>query len=276
MNDAEDIRRFIKNLNKSYTIPTVFTKILKIVKDENSSPQDLYRIISHDQGIAEKIVRVANSTIFGHSGQVRNIKHAIMFLGYDRIKSIAMGVSVLDIFKPDRSSFDIKNLWIHAYEVAYIAAAMSEVINMSLPEDSFLCGLLHDIGRVVFYEKDRDRFFKIGTGDDMLEKEMELFGCTHSEAGSWYAEHAGMPEDIILSIRYHHEPSKAEGNKIGVSITSLAEALSRRFSPRIEDDGIWTAEHDTIMLEFSLTEEYMSQLAQRLTGLKYEVDSFLE
>ncbi len=275
MEYGDDIRKFIETMNKSHTIASMLRKILAVIKDDNAPPQDLYNLVSHDQGFAERVVRMANSAMFGHSGQVRDIRHAIIFLGYERIKSIAIGMAVLNIFRGDKS-FDVHNLWMHGYEVAYISAAISDTISMSQASESFLCGLIHDMGRSIFYKKDPKKFFEIGTDDDMFDKEKELFGCTHPEAGAWYAEYAGMPEDIILAIRYHHQPSRATGNKTGVSVTALAEALSRRFSPKIEDDGIWTQEHDAIMLEFEFNEEHVISIGQRLGSLRHEIDNFFK
>lgn len=271
--DQNAMKEFIKGLNKSYTIPSRLSRILAVTRDENSSPQELYNLISHDQALAERVIILANSAMFGHSRDVKSIKHAVLFLGYDNIKSIALAMAVMDIF-PAHTSFKIKNLWIHGYEVAYISAAISDIVSMAAPSEVFLCGLLHDIGRVILYRKDNDKFFEIGTSDDMFDKEIEMFGCTHAEAGAWYAEYAGMPEDIVLSIRHHHHPSKTRGNKLGVSIVSIAEALSRRFSPKIEDDGIWTDEHDAILLELSLDEDELLPIGEKLGGLKREIEKF--
>lgn len=271
--EEQTVKKFIKRLHDLSTIPAMLWKILSIVRDENASPQELYQVISHDQSIAEKVVRVANSPIFGHSGEVKDIKQAIMFLGYNRIKSIAMGMSIMEIF-PARNSFNMKNLWIHSYEVAFISAALSEITPMACPGECFLSGLLHDIGRIIFYKMDHKRFLDIKTTDDMLEKEKGLFGCTHADAGSWFAEDTGMPKEIVYCMRYHHNPSAADDYKNTVAIVSLAEALSRVFSPRIEDDGIWTAEHDAIILEYSLKNDEVMAIGKRLKNLKSDIEDF--
>lgn len=229
------VKNFIARLSDFSTIPDMLGKIIRIIMDENSSPQDLYNLISRDQSLAEKVVRVANSAIFGHSGEVKDIRQAIMFLGYERIKSIAMGMSIMAIF-PSRNSFNLKGLWIHSYEVAFISTMISEIIPFSSPSESFLSGLLHDIGRKVFYKMDPKRFLEIKTTDDMFDKEIELFGCTHMDAGSWFAEDRVLPEEIVYSIRYHHKPSLSDSYKNVVSIVSIAEALSRIFSPKIKED----------------------------------------
>ncbi len=269
-----DVRRFIKRLQDLSTIPSILFKVISVVKDENASPNELYGLIAKDQSLAEKVVRVANSPVFGHSGEIKDIRQAIMFLGYNRIKSIAMGMSVMEMF-PARN-FNIKNLWIHSYEVAFLSAAISEIVPSTSPSESFLAGLLHDIGRIIFYKIDHNKFFEIKTNDDMLQREMELFGCTHADAGSWFAEETGLPYEIVYSMRYHHEPAKANDFKSIVSIVSLAEALSRTFSPRIEDDGIWTTEHDSILLELSLRNEDIESIGKRLKESRSDIEDFFK
>lgn len=272
MNSSE-VRQFIKGINDLPTIPALLGKILSIIKDENSSSQDLFRLISHDQALAERVVRVANSALFGHSGQVKDLEQAIIFLGYDKIKAIAAGMTIMDVF-PAQSSFNIKNLWIHSYEAAFLASTLSDMIPMTSPRECFLSGLLHDIGRIIFYMINHEDFHKIQITDKMLEFETELFGCTHSDAGSWFAEETGMPAEIVAVTRYHHKPSAAKEYKDAVSIISLAEALTQHLSPHIEGDGIWTKEHDAILLEFSLTDDKLMHIGDSFLGAKPVIEKF--
>ncbi|MCL2102594.1 MAG: HDOD domain-containing protein, partial [Syntrophorhabdaceae bacterium] len=173
--DAQDIQKYIRETYCSRTLPSLLSRVLEVVRDENSAPQDLYKLISHDQVFAERVIRTANSVFFGHSGRVKGLPHAVMFLGYERIRNIALAMGAMSFF-PGKSSLDVQNLWIHGYEVAYISGAVSETINMASPDEAFIVGLIHDIGRVIFFEKDRERYYRIGIGDDMLDKERELFG----------------------------------------------------------------------------------------------------
>ena len=277
MGEAEgrEIRDYVNGIYRSRTIPSLLGKILDLLRDDDSSPQDLFLLISHDQVLAERVIRVANSVIFGHSGKVKGLQHAVMFLGYERIRAIALAMGVMEVF-PGRNSFDVQNLWIHGYEVAYIAAAISDTICMATPDETFLSGLLHDIGRVIFFEKDRERYYRIGTDDDMLKKEIELFGCTHAEAGGWYAENVGIPNELVQSIRYHHSPSKAKESRLCVSIVSIAEVFSRTLRPRVIDDGIWTPEHDAILLELSIGEDTKHAIRHKLSGLEYDIKGFFQ
>jgi putative nucleotidyltransferase with HDIG domain len=271
--NVSDVQKFIKNLDGLPTIPVLIGKILSICKNEDSSFEDLGRLIDHDQALAERVIWAANSAVFGHSGRVRDIRQAVMFLGFNRIKSIAVGMNVLEVFPP-RSSFNLKNLWIHSYEVALIASAVSDSVTMTSPRECFLSGLLHDIGRIIFYKMDPKQFSDILTTDNMLDKEMAVFGCTHAEAGAWFAEEACLPLEIVSTTRYHHNPSQAREFRDAVSIISLAEALSRMVSPRIEDDGLWTKEHDATLLELGINDSQLAVVGKNLYGSKLEVERF--
>jgi len=271
--NAADVKRFVKGIGNLSTIPLLLDKIQTIVWNENASPEKLYELIAADPALAERVLRTANSVFFGHSGEIKSIKQAVLFLGFDRIKSIAIGMSVMNIF-PAGSSFKVEKLWIHSYEVAFIAAALSDVVAMTEPKECFLSGLLHDTGRIILYIMDHKAYLDIETTDTMLEKESVVFGCTHAEAGAWFLEEIGMPPDIVSTTAYHHNPSGATENRDMVSIVALAEALSRKLSPRIEDDGIWTREHDAILLEFGLSETAILQLGEKFNEAKSEIESF--
>jgi putative nucleotidyltransferase with HDIG domain len=268
-----EVKSYLSHLEGLSTLPVLNGKILSIVKDENTSEKDLVEVISHDPALAERVIQVANSALLGHSGQLRDIRQAILLLGFDKIKSIAVGMKVLDLI-PHHHSFDIKNLWIHCYEVALIASEVSEYVTMTSPEESFLAGLLHDLGRILFCKIDQERFFQIGTTEEMFEKELDLFGCTHAEAGAWLAEAAGLPQEIITVARFHHHPSEAREFRDSVAIISMAEALSRMFDPRIEDDGIWTEEHNALLLELGIDHDQLILMGQQLVLSRKEAERF--
>lgn len=271
--NADDVKKCIKNLDGLPTIPALVGKIFAICKNEGSSLEDLRKLIEHDQALAERVIRAVNTTLFSHSGRVQDIRQAILLLGFDRVKSIAAGMNVLNVF-PSQPGFSLKNLWIHGYEVALIASSLSERVTMTDPQECFLAGLLHDIGRVIFFKMDPEQFSKIVTTEDMLEKEIGLFGCTHAEAGAWFAETAALPEEIVSTLRYHHHPSQAKEFRDSVSIVSLAEALSRMVCPRLEDDGLWTGDHDALLLELGIDNEELTKVGKDLYGSKIEIERF--
>jgi HD-like signal output (HDOD) protein len=272
---ASEVKRAIDRLDGLSTIPVVLTRIFEVTGDLSSPPEELYNIISHDQAIAEKVIRMANSPFFGHSGKVGEINQAIMLLGYEHIRNIAISVSVMSMFSR-RGDINLRNFWAHSYEVAFLSAYVAEIATIVSPRTAFLSGLLHDTGRLLFYSHFRDKYKAIFATDDLLEKEVALFGCDHALAGSWLLEKARLPREQVLAIRYHHAPSKTSEFADHVAVVSLAEALSRRYNPRIEDDGIWTEEHDAALLELSLSNDDLEDIGVRLCQEEQAIKSFLE
>jgi putative nucleotidyltransferase with HDIG domain len=184
-----------------------------------------------------------------------------------------MGVFMMFTRKTDRN---LRQFWAHCYEVASTAGLIAQATTMVNGSTAYLAGLLHDIGRLIFFSLNFQQYRAILGTDDLLERETEIFGCDHALAGSWFAEKAKLPEEITLSIRHHHAPSAAKSYHDIVSVVAISEALSRRFSPKIEDDGIWTSEHDAILLELSLSSEDLDDIEEKLGAEKAEIDRFLD
>jgi len=273
MTDKSEVKQFIKRFHDLSTTPALLGKILALIRDDTYSIENLSNVISYDPAMAERVLRISNSAFFAHPGQIKDVQQAVLFLGADRIKAIAVGMTVMNIF-PSPGSFHIENLWLHSYEVAFLSSVMSDKISITQPQECFLSGLLHDIGRLVLYSMDHQRFHQIETTDTMLAQETELFGCDHAEAGALFAEEIGLPSGIVTTIKYHHTPSAAPEDMSMVSLVALAEALTRMIKPRVEDDGIWTREHDAILLEFSLAENDLHEIGERFKEAQVQIESF--
>ncbi len=270
--NEDGVKRYIKNLVGLSTIPSLMGKVLGVINDPNSPTREILDVIAHDLSLAERVVRVANSSLFGHSGEVKDIGQAVMLLGYDRIKSIALGMSVMTLF-PSKKSFDPANLWKHGYEVAVLAEAFSQIICMTCPQECFLLGLLHDIGRVILSALYAGRLPDI-KGDNILEEEKKYFGCTHAEVGAWFAAEHGMPPEMISVNQYHHSPSHTKEYRDSAAIVSLAEAMSEKLSPCPENDGRWTEEHDILLMEYDLKDEDLQFVGGKFCAAKPEIENF--
>lgn len=270
--NAQDVKKFILGMQGLSTIPVMLTKIVKTCSDEHSRANDLHNLITADPALAERVLRIANSVLFGRSGQIKDIQQAIMFLGFERIKSTALGMTVMSAFPAgDTSTAD--SLWTHSYEVAFLASSLTKLVPGTVAGECFLAGLFHDIGRIIFFMMDYDRFLGIASWDDMPDQERAAYGCTHAEAGTWLAESLGIPKPLIPPIAFHHHPLEAKEQKDLVAVIALAEGFSRRFSPRIEDDGIWTAEHDDLLKRYSISDDKLEAIGDRLVEARPEIES---
>ena len=144
------------------------------------------------------------------------------------------------------------------------------------PGSAFLAGLLHDSGRAVFHKLAPNLYKEVSGNSALLPTEVSLFGCDHAVAGGWLAETTGLPRDQMLAVRYHHAPALAPEFKDLAAAVSLSEALASRLSPGDENDGVWTKEHDEILLEFSISADDITEISYRLRAEEPEIMRFLE
>lgn len=103
----------------------------------------------------------------------------------------------------------------------------------------------------------------VNNDNKIFDAEAEIFGCSHAEAGAWFIEDANLPVEIIMPMLYHHNPLSADNCKDIVWIVSLAEALSGRFGPKKECDGIWMHEHEVIQAKLSLKEDDIIGISEK-------------
>ncbi len=264
----------IKKIRDLPTLPVILMRLYDVLQDEGSTFQDIAEIIKHDQSITERILRVANSPYFGHSGKIVSIEQAVMFLGYDLVKGICLGATTFKLLDKTKLS-NVSNLWRHSYEVAIIAANLADHISNVDRAVTFVSGLLHDIGRVVFLSIDKEQYLNLIYNEDLLSKERAVFGIDHTIAGEEFLRSANLNEEIVIAVGCHHQPSSARTFKETASVVAIAEGLSRMYFPRFEDDGYWSDELDAVLLEFRLDEEMLNETRERSFTEANEMEALL-
>lgn len=193
------------------TLSVVLNKVLRVAGNDRSSADDMAEVISQDQALTSNVLKIANSAYFGLSQKVTTISRAIVVLGFDAVKSIALSASVIDAFRKhaNHEHFDRSRFWTHSLACAYMSRKIAGVTHKSQAETAFVCGLLHDIGKIVldiyFPDSYRCVLNKLDNGRrTSMEAEDEVLGFTHPEVGMWVAQRWKFPKSIIFSIANHH------------------------------------------------------------------------
>ncbi len=244
----DQVKSYIDELSSFPTVPFMIGKIGGLKNNENSNDfENLYNIISHDQAIAERVLKIANSPFFGHSGEIDNLRQAIMFLGFENIKNIALSMKIFNYFSK-KSKISLYHFWAHAYEVGLISAKISEKFYFK-EGNIFLMGLLHDIGRLLFLTIDAKKYLDFFNDKDLLKKEKNLFDCDHCLAGFLVAEKSYLPDEFKIVIKYHHNPLSAKEYKTESIIVATAENLLCRLKQRYGCDGTASDEELIGMIE---------------------------
>ncbi|KMY68209.1 HD family phosphohydrolase [Desulfocarbo indianensis] len=218
--------QLLKNLP---TLPGMIDKISRAVESKRFSAADIGKLISRDQVLTAKVLKLANSAFFGFSRKVGSLTQALVLLGFDVVKGLILTSSVFDLMKNKG-----EDLWRHSMGVASAAAIIATEVGMPDAEEASLAGLLHDLGKVVIRVHMPDDSASINElveveGLALREAEREVLGFNHTQVGQWLAESWKLPEQLSEPIRWHHKP---EGSRAAPQMTAavhLADCLVRGF-----------------------------------------------
>ncbi|MDX9701408.1 MAG: HDOD domain-containing protein [Candidatus Auribacterota bacterium] len=216
------------------TLPHVVTKLEKMLENPNVSAEEVNRVISSDQVLTAKILKLVNSAFYGFPGQISTVTHAVVILGFSTVQTIALSTSVFDLFEMESKAgrFDRRRFWEHSIATAVISKLIAQKYLPADPEKAFVAGLIHDIGKVIL-----DQFLHVYLQcimeevykDDILfvDAERRVMECGHDDMGAWLAEKWSLPIALREAIACHHQPAKAKEGKILASIVHLADIFAR-------------------------------------------------
>ena len=229
-----NLSRIIKNIEDLPTLPRNVLAITELVNNPQSSARDLAGLITEDQVLTARLLKLVNSAFYGFPRRIATVTGAIVLLGFDAIRNLLLTTSLFDFFsgQRDNGSFKREALWDHSLGCAVGAKAIGAYLGYEKIEELFVSGLLHDIGKIVemvFLRKDFEKVNTVVGVEDILfvEAEERLLEYTHAEVGKILAEQWSLPLKHVDAIAYHHEPHRSEQFAVESSIVHLADILCR-------------------------------------------------
>ena len=240
-----DSQTFLKKLDSIPDIPTlpnIVIEVNKMLQDYDTSIKKLGNIIEKDQAMVTKILRLVNSSFYGFRSKIKNISHAIIILGFNTIKNAVVSVSIIKTFSGKKTfeGFDITDFWKHSVGVAVTSMYLSEQTKLDSPDDCFVVGLLHDIGKVVLAQYFTGLFDGVWKsikedGLSFSEAEQKLLPVNHARIGGYLAKKWQFPASLIDSITYHHAIRKSVANLNQLLIVHTANNIVNSYKV---DSGI--------------------------------------
>jgi len=217
--DAQTFLKKLDSIPDIPTLPTIVIKVNKMLQDHDTSIKNLSKVIEKDQGMVAKILRLVNSTFYGFRSRITNIPHAVIILGFNTIRNAVVSVSIIKTFSGEKSfeGFEIKDFWRHSVAVAVTSRYLAEQTRLDSPDDCFVSGLLHDIGKVVLSQDFTELFGLVWKsvkedGLSFYEAEQKLLPVNHAQIGGHLAKKWQFPGSLIDSITYHHAIRKGVSN----------------------------------------------------------------
>src|SRR5215208_1806687 len=208
------VLEMVKKVSSIATLPEITAKIIATVEDPKSTPAHLHKIVAHDPALVTRILKVVNSAFYGLPGQIASVERAIVLLGLNAIKNIAVAASLGQLFRGGKlcEGFVPKDLWTHCIAVGVTARELARQMKLPIADEAFLAGLIHDTGMLVGLQVWPDKLKEAcelarTTERDFCEIEREVTGVDHQQLGQGLAELWKFPRSCQLVAVYHHRPT---------------------------------------------------------------------
>lgn len=256
--------RILKTVQDLPPMPQSILKAREIMRDPHSSFGDIAAALETDQALATKVLKLANSPYYGCAGKVSSLKQASVVLGVKTLEEMIAVAGTSRFIGKDLEGYQLGagDLWHHSLGVAVGAKIIANRRNPAIAGDAFTAGLIHDVGKLALapYLLERkevfDAFMAKGN-ESFLRAEKQILGFDHGEVASELCKRWNVPDNLTAPIRYHHSPSRAQGNEL-VYMVHLADIIAMMSGLGAGVDGMFY-EMDDRSLEFlGLQEEEMN------------------
>ncbi len=233
---SERATKLVAEIDDIPPMSQVVSRLLQMLSDPEKSLKDLAAILAEDQAMVARIIRVSNSALYRSVQEISNLNNALTRLGIKAIRSILLTSATRDLLLSDKSAGGMwsRVLWQHAKECALASRRIADHVKYPDPEEAFVAGMLHDMGKLVILLKHRNLYQqirKIQSGENVSSTEAERFvlGFSHPEVGGMLMEKWHMPETLKICVQYHHDPASSSGDKKLSWIIAYGNALSNLY-----------------------------------------------
>jgi putative nucleotidyltransferase with HDIG domain len=252
-------------------IPTVILESIKLLNDPSATVKTIQEQILLDQSLTAFILKVANSALYGLMREVTTVSYAINLMGYNTTKSILTAYLSKNLYSARGGKLLQNVLWRHSISTAVLGKTMAEQLAMTNPEEVFIAGLLHDIGKGVLLKNKTDDFEKIvqlicNDKKTSLQAEQEVLGFTHVEVGYLLMQDWRFSERIMETLVYHHNILGYRGDNYMAPVVSLANKSSHRLDYSFDKPWVELTELPVLQMTEKTLAEIEAEAEEEITN----------
>jgi HD-like signal output (HDOD) protein len=231
--NKKDIEQILSRVDNLPPLPAVADEALRILNDNNSSKNDVVKIVSREQSFIAKILAIANSPIYGLRKEVSTLSFAVFVLGLKEIKKAVFALAFVKSFQMEKDKyFNPESFWVHSFVVGNLSRKIAMDLDLMNSGEAFISGFLHDFSISLLHREFKAEFVEIyklvETGVSFDSAEKEILGVTHSEIAKSVLGKWDLPDILIDTVSNHHTPSLSERDKRLTSIVHLADYITSK------------------------------------------------
>ena len=226
-----EIRKLAGKLDALPTPSEKYLQLMKVLNSSTSSIDEIAAIVEADPSLATKVLQAVNSAMFGASRKTVSISDAVQLIGVQVLRALVLTIHVFDFYQNARLKNEVRQLWNHSAEIARKARqlCLDRRWPIDIAEEAFLCGLLHDVGRLILAatpEATRAelfpqyKFFREGEVDCPVSRLIE------AEAATYLLSLWGLPDSIINTVHGHAAGNPTPASSPDEPSTAVAIALA--------------------------------------------------
>jgi HD-like signal output (HDOD) protein len=226
-----DPQSLVQEIEHLVSLPDICVRVNQMVSSQDYTMSELAELIAQDADISARILRMANSPLYGQRSKVETLTRAVTLLGGEELRNLAMATVAQRTFVGiPESLVNMTDYWQHSVTTGVMAQILAKRCNILHSERLFVLGVLHDVGRLVIYlalpNESRDILLITG-GDNWIlsEVEQDVLGFTHLEVGRALLKSWHLPESFQAVAGYHNAPDKVVDFPLEVSLVHIAKAV---------------------------------------------------
>lgn len=247
------VENLVQDVSTIHSLPLFYSRLSEAINHPRSSIADVAKIISEDQGLTARILKLANSPIFGCFSKIESITQAVTIIGVQQVRELALAISVMDVFKGiPKDLVNMEQFWRHSIVTGLTARLLATSQREANLERFFVGGILHDVGRLVMFIKIPDLCREIleeCRSNRLLlhQAERERLSFDHADVGGNLLRRWKIPPRIAEPVEFHHRCQRAEQYPRETSILHFADVIAHALEiggsgeicvPRL-DPNVW-------------------------------------
>jgi HD-like signal output (HDOD) protein len=238
--------------------PALFFALKRIIEDPNKSMADAGNVITNDPALTMRLLKFVRSPYYGFSGRISTVTQAISIIGSKELQNLVLATLIISKFTglPD-GMMTMQDFWAMSLRNALTAKELAVALHChkgDMKESIFICGLLHEIGKLVFYRQIPELAREIGllveqTGEAEIDAEQKVLGFNHYDAGSELARLWNLPAVIPETIAQHCQPDNSSPYCLISDIIRSASLISKMDLSNLSTDlSKWGISNDELSL----------------------------